>query len=126
MTRASIREYVEAVRWRYLRSSKKDKGKILDEFTKVTGYHRKTVIRLLHRMEKRRSNKKRGCPRQYSAAVIEVLRVAWEATDRLCSKRLRPFLPELIQVLRRHTALIVSAEVEAKLRQMSPYTMTVC
>jgi hypothetical protein len=28
MTRASIRECTEAVRWRYLRSSKKDKGKI--------------------------------------------------------------------------------------------------
>jgi hypothetical protein len=36
MTRASIREYTEAVRWRYLQASKEDKGKILDEFTKVT------------------------------------------------------------------------------------------
>ena len=58
--RASIREYVEAVRWRYLRSSRKDKGKILDEFTKVTGYHRKAAIRLLHQVEKPRINKKRG------------------------------------------------------------------
>jgi len=41
MTRTSISEYTEAVRWRYLQSSKKDKGKILDEFTKVTRYHRK-------------------------------------------------------------------------------------
>jgi len=48
MTRASIREYSEAVRWRYLQAPKKEKGKILDEFTKVTGYHRKATIRLLH------------------------------------------------------------------------------
>ena len=39
MTRVSILEYVEAVRGRYHRVSKKEKGKILDEFTKVTGFH---------------------------------------------------------------------------------------
>ncbi len=37
MTRRSIREYVEAVQERYFLVSKKEKGKILDEFTKVTG-----------------------------------------------------------------------------------------
>ena len=41
MTRSSILEYVEAVRERYLMASKKEKGKILDEFTKVTDCHRK-------------------------------------------------------------------------------------
>ena len=48
MTRASIREYTEAVRGRYLQASKVEKGKILDEFTKVIGCHRKVAIRLLH------------------------------------------------------------------------------
>jgi hypothetical protein len=47
MTRASIREYTEAVRWRYLRVPKEEKGKILDEFTSVTGYQLKAAIRLL-------------------------------------------------------------------------------
>ncbi len=63
MTRTSIQEYTQAVRWRYLRSSKTDKGKILDEFVKVTGYHRKAAIRLLHQTNKPRVHKKRGCPR---------------------------------------------------------------
>ena len=44
MTRGSIREYTQAVRERYLRASKKEKGKILDEFVSVTGYHRKSAI----------------------------------------------------------------------------------
>ena len=47
MTRGSIQEYTEAVRERYLRASKKEKGEILGEFTEVTGYHRKAAIRLL-------------------------------------------------------------------------------
>jgi hypothetical protein len=123
MTRASIREYTEAVRGRYLRSSKRDKGKILDEFTKVTGYHRKAALRLLHRVNEPNANRKRGRPRQYSAAVVGALRIAWEATDRLCSKRLQPFLPELVKVLRRHGESTMSAEVEAQLCQMSPSTI---
>jgi hypothetical protein len=49
MTRTSIVEYVEAVRVRYFGGTKKEKGKILDEFTKVTGCHRKAAIRLIRR-----------------------------------------------------------------------------
>ena len=52
MTRSSIREYTEAVRGRYLRALKMEKGKILDEFTKVIGCHRKAAIRLLHRVQR--------------------------------------------------------------------------
>ena len=37
MTRGSIREYTDAVRGRYLRASKKEKSRILDEFIKVIG-----------------------------------------------------------------------------------------
>jgi hypothetical protein len=51
MTQRSIREYTEAVRGRYLRACRKEKGRILGEFTKVTGYHRKSAIRLLHVFE---------------------------------------------------------------------------
>ena len=36
MTRGSIQEYVEAIRGRYLASSKRGKGELLDQFTAVT------------------------------------------------------------------------------------------
>ncbi len=49
MTRCSILEYAQAVGGRYLKSPKKMKTKILDEFVVTTGLHRKTVIRLLNR-----------------------------------------------------------------------------
>ena len=76
MTRSSIREYTEAVRGRYIQASKKEKGKILDEFTKVIGCHRKAAIRLLHRGNQPMANKKSGRPRQYGATVARALRVA--------------------------------------------------
>jgi len=85
MTRGSIREYTEAVRERYLHCTKGEKGRILDEFTKVIGCHRKAAIRLLRRRNQPGGSKKRGRPRQYGVAVAEALRVAWKATDRLCS-----------------------------------------
>jgi len=67
--------------------------------------------------------KKRGRPRQYGGAVVGALRVAWEAADRLCSKRLRPFLPELVKTLERHGETTMSVEVEVQLCQMSPATI---
>ncbi len=48
MTRTSIRELVESWRPRYLKASRKQKTKILDEFVALTGYHRNaTIDRLL-------------------------------------------------------------------------------
>ena len=123
MTRASIREYTEAVRGRYVRASKKEKGRILDEFTQVIGCHRKAAVRLLRRGNQLRGNKKRGRPRQYGAAVAQALRAAWEATDRLCSKRLHPFLPELVKILRRYGDTTMTTEIQAQLCRMSPSTI---
>ena len=40
-------ELVATIRDRYQQASKKDKGRILDEFTAITGHHRKHGIRLL-------------------------------------------------------------------------------
>jgi hypothetical protein len=69
MTRTSIGEYTEAVRLRYLGASKGEKGKILDEFTNLTGYYRKAMVRLLHWVNKPKVGTKRGHPRRYSAAA---------------------------------------------------------
>jgi len=121
VTRRSIVEYVEAIRQRYLSGSKKGKGKMLDEFTKVTGLHRKTAIRLLNRVSHPGSNKRRGRPARYKD-VIQPLKVIWEAADRLCSKRLQPFIPELVKVLRRHGEQI-DAAIETQLCRASPSTI---
>lgn len=123
MTQGSIREYTEAVRERYMRASKKEKGRVLDEFTAVVGCQRKSAIRLLRGRRQSWAGRRRGRPRRYGHEVARVLKMAWEATDRLCSKRLHPFLPELIPVLRRHGDSFISAEVADELCRMSPSTM---
>ena len=47
MTRGGVKEYLEAVQGRYLKGNRKENGRILDEVTRVTGYHWKAAIRLL-------------------------------------------------------------------------------
>lgn len=123
MTRGSILEYKEAVRWRYIGAGKKEKGRILDEFTQVTGLHRKAAIRLLRRQGPRVRAGGRGRRPEYGDEVVEALRKVWEASDRLCSKRLKPFVAEMVAVMRRHGELAVSVQVEAALCRMSPATM---
>ncbi len=123
MTRRSILEYAEAVRERYLRSSKKKKTEMLNEFVATTGLHRKAVIRLLNRRSRSSVRKRRGRPRLYGLEAMAALKVVWEATDRLCSKRFHPFLPELAGILKRKGELSLSEETEAQLCQMSPSTI---
>ena len=51
------------------------------------------------------------------------LRQVWEVSDHLCSKRLVPFLPELVKVLESHREIALSEEVRAGLLAMSTSTM---
>ena len=122
MTRRSILEYARSLRDRYFRASKEAKGRMLDEFTQVTGLHRKAAIRLLSRACRQSAAKRRGRPRKYISAV-QALRAVWEASDRLCSRRLQPFIPELVRVLRRHGEQPIGADVEALLCSMSASTI---
>ena len=123
MTRGGVKEYIEAVQGRYLNAGRKEKGQILDEVTKVTGYHRKAVIRLLRRGWRAKAVGRRGRSKQYGIEVLAALKAAWETSDRMCSKRLQPFLPELVEVLERHGELTVSGEVKQQLCQISGATI---
>jgi hypothetical protein len=78
VTRRSIMEYVQALRSRYSGASKEGKGKMLDEFTEVTGLHRKAAIRLLNRARSPGGSKRRGRPAMYKE-VMQPLRSIWEA-----------------------------------------------
>jgi len=113
MTRSSVKEYVKAIQERYKRAGRNEKGRILDEFIQVTGYHRKAAIRLLGR-ETRPPASRRGRRRQYGQEVALALEVVWEAADHLCSRRLHPFLSELVSVLERQGHLKVTSMVMVK------------
>jgi hypothetical protein len=123
MTKIGKRELLEAVRPRYLRASKAEKSRILDEFVATTGYHRKYAIRLLrHGPPRRPAGRRRGHP-TYTPAVVHALTQVWEVCDGICSRRLHPFLPEMLDVLEQHQELVLTAETKALLLRMSRATM---
>jgi len=121
MTAKSIQEYAAIMRQRYLKAAKKEKGKILDEFIKVTGYHRKSAIRVLLKRAQLPNNR-RGRPASYSS-VLQPLKSIWEASDRLCSRRLQPFIPEMIQILRRQGEIHLDSNIQIQLTKLSSSTI---
>lgn len=115
---------IKSVGSRYRRVTRPEKKLILDEFVRITGYHRKHAIRLLRGgggdpMTPVRRQKKRV----YDEAVSQALIVLWEASDRICGKRLKPLLPLLVESLTQHGHLQLDEEVESKLLRMSASTI---
>lgn len=123
MTRGGVKEYLEAVQGRYQKATRQEKGRILDEFVQVTGYHRKAAIRLLAHGYQKSPSHHLGRPKKYGLEVVAALKKAWEASDRMCSQRLQPFLPELVEVLERHSELVVSPEAKEQMCRLSPATI---
>ncbi len=115
---ATRKELLAAVITRYGAAPTAEKARILDEFTAVTGYHRKHAIRLLNSdAPLARSRTPRS--RLYDEAVQQALIVLWEASDRLCGKRLKASIPILISAMERHGHLDLHPSVKERLLQVS-------
>jgi hypothetical protein len=61
--------------------------------------------------------------RQYGDAVRNGLVVIWEASDRICGKRLRPLVPILVESMERHGHLDLDPVVREQLLSMSAATI---
>lgn len=123
MTKNSKRELLLAMRPQYLKASKTEKGLILDQFVTATGYHRKYAIHLLKNGSPRRQPRSRKGQAKYGPAVVQALVKVWKACDSICSLRLHPFLPEMVEVLERTGELVLEPEVKVSLLQMSVATI---
>jgi hypothetical protein len=123
MTRDAIRQYVEALRPRYRRGTKAQKKTILDEFCETTGYHRKAAIRLLKGATRAQSGKRRGRPRVFGFDLVRPLTTCWHASGYICSKRLVPFMPEIVGHLEDHGELLLGDTLRDQLLSMSASTM---
>ena len=126
MSQRSKRDLFSEVQPRYLKASKAEKKKILDEFTANTGYHRKYAIRILKHGYKRRPHKRKGRTAIYRGEVVAALEQIWEVYGRICSKRLHPYLPEGIKVLERCGMLTLSAQTKDLLLRMSRSSIDRC
>lgn len=119
----SKHELAQTWRPRYLKASKAEKGQLLDEFVRTTGYHRKYAVRLLRDGPPPPRKGHGGRPQLYSSVVVGALRVVAEASDWLCGKRLAPFLPELVPALETEGILVVETAIRDQLLTLSAATI---
>jgi hypothetical protein len=123
MSVTSRRELLAVVAPRYRLARGEERSRILAEFIASTGYHRKYALSLLnHPVTKGSSRKKRRRPRQYVFAVQQGLVTCWRAANGICSKRLVPYLPELVRVLEQHGELHLEPTTKERLLALSAAT----
>ncbi len=116
------REVLAQVLPRYREASADQKCLLLDEFAQITGYHRKYAMWLLNHIEQgqRAPVRPRSC--RYGSDEQQALVLAWNAANRICTKRLMPFLPTLIEALERHGHLHLTEACRSQRLSMSAAT----
>jgi hypothetical protein len=90
---------------------------------RAADYHRKHAIRMLNGNASPASSIPRVRPRLYDEAVRQALVVLWEASDRVCGKRLKPLLPVLLPALERHGHMKLDVDVRIRLLAASASTI---
>lgn len=127
----------KALATQYRRSSKKEKGEILDQFAEATGYNRVYAARLLRGHGKRvtvapgtvlegsvrAKSKRRSRPAIYGPDTVKALKKVWIIMDYICGKRLAPVLPEIVPLLVRQRELRARKAVREQLIGMSAATI---
>lgn len=119
---AARREVTAAVAERYRAAGRREKGRILDELCATTSGHRKHAVRVL-RTKEQPVNEPRARQRRYGAAIKDGLVALWEASDRVCGKRLHPMIPVLLPALARHGRLKPTREERLLLLSVSAATI---
>ena len=125
---------------RYQKASKKDKKALLDEFTALAKYHRKSAVRLLNvkpvkqvmiyidgkpvkiKPEKKRSSNRKG-KRIYLDEVIGALRLVWTFFWYKCGKILAPLMRQQMAYIAQWPAFDITLKIAEKLKKTSPATI---
>lgn len=120
MSLQARKELLHSFRERYRASSWKDRVKLVDGFIAATGYDRKYALKLLNREEQAPRIQQRTRGREYDDEVKQVLVTLWKAANQICSKRLHPFIPELLSALERCGHLSLPDKVKERILRISP------
>lgn len=123
MSTSTVMEIVRRKRKEYKKARKREKIQILNELEVLTGYHRKSLLRLLGQSGKVKQPVVRRPRGSRYSQVLPQLRTLWAVSFYACGKRLEPFLSELLSVMMRFGEIMVTAEEEALLTSISASTI---
>ena len=115
-------EYLKALADTYMKATRKDKGRILDEYCRNTKQNRKYVTRKIWRCSYLIPKKKTRSS-VYPSHVIDALAIVWKIFDCPCGQRLFPLLKIEVERLRRFKELLISDDTADKLKKISSATI---
>ncbi len=119
----SRRELIDAARGRYRNATWSAKGRIIDELIVVCELDRKHIIKRLNQPPVNITKAKRRANLKYDGQVVQALVTVWYAANQICSKRLVPFLAQLIGNMEKHGHLDLTPEVRNTLLDISHATV---
>lgn len=70
--------------------------------------------------------KKRKTSHNYDEQVRQALLLVWYAANQICSKRLVPFLPHLVEAMERHGHLRLPVDDGCDYSKLAPPLLTGC
>jgi hypothetical protein len=125
---------------RYQKASKKQRGRILDEFCALNGYTRsyaafllrncgRTVhmtiggIRTVYVFSQAKHRTKRHPLRKYDQRVLKHVKYLWALADGICGKRLAAWIRVNLPILERFEEITLDQETRQKLLTISPATI---
>jgi len=124
MNKEAKEQYMETLRGRYFKGTKKEKGEILSEYCRNTGQERKYAGKKFNytvKTKRKEDRKKRAC--FYESSVITVLIEIWKIFDCPCGQRLEEILKTETENLRRLKEIICSDEIANKLKKIKSATI---
>lgn len=108
----------------YLKATKKEKTRVLNEYTKNTRHNRKYVIAMLNADDVwANSGARKPRPKRYGPEINAPLVKLWGVFDFPCGQRLKPCITEELERLRAFGEIIISDKVAEQLKQMSSATI---
>lgn len=122
MSRKQKRAYLDAIRKRYKKSTRKQKATILTEFCHVCGYNRKYAIRILRAKLRKKLSKCGRKPRYDAKLLLPHLKTIWFACDQMCSKRLKAALKLWIPHYEAEQG-VLDDSIRGQLHSLSPATI---
>ncbi len=122
MDLTSRKQYMDTLREGYFKASKREKGKILDEYCRNTGQERKYVIKKFNYHVKLKTNRKNR-ERIYEGEVIAILAKIWKIFDCACGQRLKPLLRDETERLRRQREIVCSNQAAEQLKKIGIATI---